>query len=388
MPKKTFSRNELAYFTAGFYTDKTKSTPITPISESYPTYAIKNPTGDIVHSGTAVAYSTPGVYRVEFTIPSNAQLSTDYDNWVIEWTMISNNNRQLQYKENFQVVDARIETPTDTSIIQVAPENKSLRLTNYFEVDPEYILLEVFPGNNTTTPCLTFNKSQLTGPINDEGHIAYYVDASTLTQGDYLVMWTYRNTEISPDSHEFKTLRIVRTTILRYCDELRILIDRFQKRLSAPNAYSDSDLIEFLNKGCDMTNMWYPANNPPINWNTVESTGLGIYVIAWAAMYGLRSQHLLENDLAFNFSGLSTTLDYDRTGNIDSAIQGLQQFVTDGLSKAKTALARSANVGGIGSVFVRPYSIYQSAHQMVIPYTGPFAGTGSRIWNLMVMLGL
>ena len=125
MPKKTFSRNELAYFTAGFYTDKTKSTPITPISESYPTYAIKNPTGDIVHSGTAVAYSTPGVYRVEFTIPSNAQLSTDYDNWVIEWTMISNNNRQLQYKENFQVVDARIETPTDTSIIQVAPENKS-----------------------------------------------------------------------------------------------------------------------------------------------------------------------------------------------------------------------------------------------------------------------
>lgn len=388
MPKKTFSRNELAYFTAGFYTDKTKSTPITPISESYPTFAIRNPKGDIVHSGTAVAYSTPGTYRVEFTIPSNAELSTDNDNWIVEWTMISNNNRQLQYKENFQVVDARIETPTDKSIIQVTPEGKTFRLINYFEVDPEEIQLEIFPANNTSTALITVDKSDLTGPINNEGHIAYYYDIDKLNQGDYLVMWTYRNTELSEYSRDFKTLRVIRTTVLRYCDQLRILIDRFQKRLSAPNAYSDSDLIEFLYKGCEATNAWYPANNPVINWNTVDGLGMGIYVIAWAAYWALRSQYLVELDLSFNFSGLSTTLDFDRSSGIDSAIQGLMQFITDGLSKAKTALAKSAAVGGVGSVFCRPYSIHQNAQNMVIPYSGPVSGSGSNIMQLLVLLGL
>jgi hypothetical protein len=134
--------------------------------------------------------------------------------------------------------------------------------------------------------------------------------------------------------------------------------------------------------------MWYPANNPPITWDTVDGLGMGVYVIAWSALWALRSQHLLENDLAFSFSGLSTTLDYDRTGNLDSAITGLMDFINNGLSKAKTALARSATVGGVGSVFVRPYSIYQNAQNMVIPYSGPLSGMGNSIWNLMVIIGL
>lgn len=389
MPKKTFSRNEVAQFTAGFYTDKTKSTPIIPISESYPTFAIKSPSGDIIYSGTAVAYSTPGTYRILWTIPNEAQLSTDLDNWVVEWTMVSNNNRQLFYKENFQVVDSRVETPTDKSIIQVVPSHKSFRICNYFETDPEEIQLDIYPATNTETPIKTITKDSLNGPVNEEGHIGYYTDITDgLAQGDYLVMWSYRNTVLSEVSREFKTLRSIRTTVLRYCDQLRILIDRFQKRLSAPNSYSDSDLIEFLYKGCDSTNQWYPANNPPINWDTVDGLGMGVYVIAWAALWALRSQHLLETDLSFSFSGLSTSLDYDRTGNLDSAIQGLMDFINNGLSKAKTALARSANVGGVGSVFVRPYSIYQNAQNMVIPYSGPLSGMGNSIWNLMVIIGL
>lgn len=388
MSKKTFSRNDLAYFTAGFYTDKSRSTPVTPISAAYPTFAIKNPKGDIVHSGTAVSYSQPGVYRIEWTIPSTAELSTDLDNWIVEWTMVTNNNRQMFYKENFQVVDARVETPTDKSIIQITPEDKTFRLINYFEVDPEYIQVDVYPATNTSTPIQTYTKSSLQGPVNEEGHIAYYVDGSPLKQGDYLVIWTYRNTTLSEYSREFKTLRVIRTTVLRYCDQLRILIDRFRKRLEAPNSYTDSDLIEFLYKGMDSTNMWYPANNPHVDWDNVDATGLGIYAISWAAIWALKSQYLTELDLSFSFQGQSTSLDYDRTGGIDSAIQGLMDFATTGLSKAKTALARSAAYGGIGSTFCRPYSIYQNAQNMVIPYYGPFAGVGGNVWNLLVILGL
>lgn len=301
MAKKTFSRNEQATFIASFYTDSTYTTAVEPISASYPSYSIINPEGDIIESGTAVSYDTAGKYKVIFTIPDNALLSTDNDGWFIEWTMVSSDNRQLQYKENFLVVDARVETPMDTSIIQVAPEGEPFRIINYFETNPTYLKADIYPSKNTTTAVATIESTGMTGPISENGHIGYYADVDGFTQGDYLIIWSYRNSELSEMSREFKTIRIIRTTILRFVDQLRILIDRFQKRQSAPNAYSDSDLIEFLNKGLEMVNAWYPSCDPLITWDDVDGTAYPIYVIACAAIYGLRSQYLLENDLSFNF---------------------------------------------------------------------------------------
>lgn len=386
MAKKTFSRNEQATFIASFYTDSTYTTAVEPISASYPSYSIINPEGDIIESGTAVSYDTAGKYKVIFTIPDNALLSTDNDGWFIEWTMVSSDNRQLQYKENFLVVDARVETPMDTSIIQVAPEGEPFRIINYFETNPTYLKADIYPSKNTTTAVATIESTGMTGPISENGHIGYYADVDGFTQGDYLIIWSYRNSELSEMSREFKTIRIIRTTILRFVDQLRILIDRFQKRQSAPNAYSDSDLIEFLNKGLEMVNAWYPSCDPLITWDDVDGTAYPIYVIACAAIYGLRSQYLLENDLAFNFSGLTTTLDYDRTGNIETSMAGLLEFVNTNLTKTKTATAYAT---GIGSVFVRPYSVYQNARNMVIPYSSSTLGNqGNSIWDLIVVLGL
>lgn len=386
MAKKTFSRNTQALFTAGFFTDSTYTTPITPLSSIYPTYSIRNPIGDVVHSGTAVSYLSDGNYKVEWTIPTDAMLSSDNDEWNIEWTMVSSDNRQLQFKQPFFVVDARVETPEDHSIIQVACDSEEFRLNNYFESEVQDITVNVYQAKNTTTPILTYTQDDLTGPVNIEGHIAYYVNCDEgLPQGDYLIMWRYRNDSVSSLSREFKTLRVVRTTVLRFVDQLRILIDRFNKRQAAPNAYSDSDLIEFLNRGLDMVNCWYPQSTPAITWDSIDGTNYPIFVIAGSAAYALQSQYLLETDLSFNFSGQTTVLDFDRTGNIDNAYQKLLEFLNTNLTKAKIAVTRSA---GIGSVAVRPYSVYNNARNRVIMYEGSGAQTGSSVWSLMVVLGL
>jgi hypothetical protein len=190
---------------------------------------------------------------------------------------------------------------------------------------------------------------------------------------------------MSDMSREYKTIRSIKPALLKYSDQLRILIDRFNKRQSAPNAYSDSDLIEFLNQGLAMVNNWYPVCQPWITWDTLDNSPYPIYVIAAAAVYGLKSQYLLENDLAFSFSGQTTTLDYDRTGNIDTAYNSLIEWMNNNLSKTKVAVTRSA---GIGSVAIRPLTRYNSMHNRVIQYEGYKSGMGNNIWGLMVILGL
>ena len=383
--QKTFSRNEQVRFTAKFFEEDEEITPIIPISSSYPSFQIRNPKSDIVYSGIATSYSTQGNYQVSWTIPKDAILSSDMDSWTIEWIMVASDGRQIQYKENFLVVDMSIETEEDHSIIQVVQADKTFRIYNYFEVNPIEISVDIYTANNSSEPFMSFAKDDLTCVTNERGHIGYYVDiTSGLHQGEYLALWSYRYSELSDVSREFKSIRSIRNTILRYADQLRILIDRYNKRQSAPNAYSDSDLVEFLDKGLGMVNAWYPVSQPPITWDTADGSPYKIFIIACAAIWGLKSQYLNELDLSFQYSGQTTTIDFDRSGGIDTFLSSLIEWVNTNLTKAKIATTRSY---GIGSVAVRPYSIYNNYRNRVIAISGPHAYTNS-VFDLMVLLGL
>ena len=81
-------------------------------------------------------------------------------------------------------------------------------------------------------------------------------------------------------------------------------------------------------------------------------------------LWGLNAQFLLETDLQFNFSGQTVTLDYDHTGNIDTAISRATDFIREGLGPAKTAIYRRQ--AGVGTVAGRPYR-YSGLHNFVYP---------------------
>jgi len=232
--KKSFTRNETVTFTASFFEDDAGTVPVVPISQAYPSFVIRNPSSTLIYSGVAMSSGSEGNYKVNWTIPSDAMLSSDNDAWTIEWIMVSSDNRQLSYKENFMVVDLSIETEEDHSIIQLVPENKSFRISNFFEMQPIEINIDIYLATDTDNVYASYSMADLKGPVSDRGHLGYYMDIQGLSAGDYLIIWSYRYSEISDVSREYKTIRSVKPKLLKYSDQLRILIDRFNKRQSAP----------------------------------------------------------------------------------------------------------------------------------------------------------
>lgn len=382
---KTFARSEIVKFTSRFVEDD--FTPCLPINPSYPQFQVRNPSGDLVHSGVGTAADS-GSYYFEWQIPENAELSNDTTSWRVEWTMVTADNRQLVSRENFLVVCPSVETPEDHSIITVVMDSKPFRLYNYFEMEPVEVTLDVYNALNTMTPIKSYTMGDMSRSDVD-GHIAYFLDIPEgVPQGDYLVIWTYRYFEASDENREFKSVRSVRPTVLRMVDQLRVFIDRFNKRQSAPNAFSDSDLIEFLEKGLQLVNGWYPMSNPAVTWDSLHTTGFEVFVLVGAAVWGLESQFLLENDLSFDFQGLTTSLSYDRKSGLSETLGRMNEWLNTNLTKAKVAQARSAANNSIGSVAVRPYTLRNYARQIVVPFSGATKGGLYNLTDLLVLLGL
>jgi hypothetical protein len=70
-----------------------------------------------------------------------------------------------------------------------------------------------------------------------------------------------------------------------------------------------------------------------------------VYAGVW---YSLNSQFMLESDLAFSYSGQSVSLDYDRTGPIESEISRVQDYMNEHLTKAKKTVLRGETQGVLG----------------------------------------
>src|SRR5271166_3543645 len=95
-------RNELAIFQVTFYTDASHTTPLLPVDSTlYPSYTIYDLNNVAVQSGVGQAVATPGMYKAEFLVPINAPLSNDEKRWRIEWILVSTDNRQVTFVEEF-----------------------------------------------------------------------------------------------------------------------------------------------------------------------------------------------------------------------------------------------------------------------------------------------
>ena len=159
--------------------------------------------------------------------------------------------------------------------------------------------------------------------------------------------------------------------------DLRMLIDKFQKTAGKVQAYEDSDLMEYLKKGQE----WINAFNPVTCWDRSNGSPLWVVTQFWimaAAWYGLTAQHLLEVDLSFSFSGLTTTLDMDRTGGIESAIARMYDYMDNQFKPLKMRIFRRTR--GMGHTGVRAFGAYQHYNNYVYKVHGPGgAGNATRV---------
>jgi len=157
------------------------------------------------------------------------------------------------------------------------------------------------------------------------------------------------------------------------------VIDKYQKRSEIVQSYQDSDILEYLTRGLEFVNAWHPLTGWSVE--TLPSPIIPYWLLA-GQLWGLNAQHLLETDLQFSFGGQTTTLDYDHTGNIDTAIGRAMEWIQQGLTPAKTPLLRRSSSSG---VFAGKPMRITGLHQ----YTYPISRVSSQDYlSLLSNLGI
>ena len=331
-------------------------TILNPKDATWPKYSIKDPAGVVVQTGTGTSLGS-GKYRAEWVATLNAALTMDNpsQNWNIEWTLTDDTNKFYNFTENFLLLD-------DVKIEETSREQKFVALANtaflaklQLPNDPYDLSLKVLITAGETE-LVSFSKSELTKRGNPDSGLYSFEVPVTLGAPDcqYLFLWTVTDASTSTPRYVYQIVKTIGIKHMSLIPQVRMLIDKFQKVAGTYQAYEDSDIIEYLGQGSQLVNATFPttfwnfSGNSPLWYGSMP-----YFTIMGAAWYGLTAQHLLENDLAFSFNGLTTTLDVDRAGGIESALGRMDQHIKDNLKPAKYKLYRLLN--GQGNVGTRVF---------------------------------
>ena len=365
----TLVRKATHVFRNAFFADDAQTVPLVPLDASrYPSFQIVDINGQIISSGLATLDGTAGNYRVEFSVPHDAAISNDDRRWRLEWLMIDQNNRQLEKTTEFDVRDVEVTSTPVRDIKLLAMCDQPLRLFIRELHRPYSITLNVTDtaGNSVVGDTVVWPgpaDTMLTEVTENETFVYYYdVPADTLSAGStYQAVFQIRSSVGSVAQHAFQVIEVPPTAALQYFPALRMCIDKYQKRRNLLQAYQDSDIYEYLIRGLEIVNGWNPVTS--FQMTTLPSPLVPFWLMA-GQLWGLNAQFLLETDLQFSFSGQTVTLDYDHTGNIDTAISRATDFIREGLGPAKTAIYRRQ--AGVGTFAGRGYR-YSGLHNFVFP---------------------
>jgi hypothetical protein len=113
-------------------------------------------------------------------------------------------------------------------------------------------------------------------------------------------------------------------------------------------AYTDGDLINYLERGLNLFNM--------IGGESTGFTGTnmqGVLFDAWvtcASYYALGAQLMAEGSLAFDFSGQGVSLNVDRTPQLESALGRIEGLFDSRIMPLKKTLWKQGVISGDGAV--------------------------------------
>lgn len=408
---RIFTRGETSQFRVAFFGDEEATQPLIPITPQYPQYTIFNPEGTPLQTGTGTQFE-PGNWRINFLVPKDAKLSyfnqqpqtyndkgqgapltADVTRYRIEWTMVTAENFQIQYVEEFDVRDVAVTQSQSRELKYLALAGDAVTILTRTTVIPYNANVRVILRGNDANPVFTasFN-SLLPGTVPQSIQVAKdgdsYVLYTVLAGGTlacntgYVILWQIQETQFETPTTEFQPLVSITPSVLPMITSLRMLIDKFQKRLGRVQAYEDSDLLEYLSRGVNMVNLSYPTTGYTVSNMPDDLLTLALLAAGW---WGLKAQAILENDMAFNFSGQSVTLSVDRQAGLDSSAASMMEFFNAQIGPAKYAYTMRAY--GVGTAGVRAYS-YRSPYMMVQRISSLGSGAASSFLNTFAKLGL
>lgn len=352
-------------------------TPLVPSDPSaYPSVSIVSPSEEIIQSGVATSLGD-GRWRFTWFVPADADLATADNPWRIDWLMVVNGGRQIERQSNFLVID-NIEASTDErSYINLSFEGTPERAIVKFKAPQSELSCTLVPNNTSTFTDLTPGIQT----VNQDGFHAYYVDTPPLAVGCYLVIWRSRQTPVSPQHTFVQQIRVPEPLFWWLQPDLRMFIDKIQKKIGHVQAYSDADLYSYMIRGTEYVNAVNPISGWTLTtWPTVY--GMNNFLILASAWWGLNAQYLSEGELAFSFSGQTVTLDVDRTGYYADAMGRIKDYLDNQLQQTKRNMLRRTSTGSLAT---RPYDFGLTS---LVARVQTVNGGSSQILPLMSRLGL
>jgi hypothetical protein len=298
----------------------------------FPESSGSNPTFTITDSAAATFLSGIGSpvsgladwYVYQTTIPVSAPVSTPEDQWNITWT--SGSISKVVY---FDVTDPDL---TDDEIY-------SRELTKMAIAGSDYTARMIVEANVADAEANLYDTANLIiralGVDIDDHRLGKQMSAEIarthFSVGEYTLVW-----ETDIQSY-FQRILVISPTFLPMLQKVRFLIDRILKNLDEPQSYTDADMYAALNGGLELINGWHPVTEYTL---TNFPNALQPFLPIAGAWYALNSQFMLETDLSFSYSGQTVTLDYDRTGQIESEMGRLWDYLNEHLTRAKRSVLR------------------------------------------------
>ena len=393
--RNTFQRGTQAEFRFGFQKkDKSAIVPLDPLR--FPSFQIESPAGIQVQTGVATPFGDPGCYRVLWQIPDDAPVSDDSSTWILRATLVNLQKKQFSFKHPFTVIEQRKPTQESRDLILLGIEGSDFRVTWNGDFVPASITAMCFvsssPDDTTNAPVPT--PVIPTGPVYADGLVTYYIDlpGANLKAGNYTVVWNVQQTTSSSSDIDYQQIRVIGRSTLQFIPQVKFIVNRFQAAFDLPNFISDADFTEGLYHGLDLINQWHPMSFYSINdmmMSGPRPNPLRNFWIMAAAWWVLHSQNMVELNLAFNLSGASTSLDYDRSSGIESAMGRLREEFSQNLTPAKISFKYMMQ--GFGSLSVRPYQLrsYQNRVWRVEHGAGNSPnGPNSQLMQMLTILGI
>jgi len=355
---RVLTRGKLEFFVFSFHYDAGKLQPVVPLdSAQYPNFRILSPSSDLLAQGTAVPAGSPGQWKVGWVVPRNADLNNVNRRYRLQVVMVDTTMRQFETSFEFDIVESHepAQSPQLQQLLTFSGE--TIRVSFQNGVRPDALSVRVCPRGQDDSAIHVANfLPPSVGPnylreIETENTYLYVTDTPRLSAGEYSAIWSVRDTPVSQMDFEHQIIQVIPPSLMFLVKSIRMVVDKLQKKLGIVYAYTNEDMIEYLNRGIAEVNAVPPFTS--FNPNNIPAP-MENYIIMSASWWALFAQRILYAETNMNFSGQTVTLEYNPGADLEGLMSALKESLNAGLAKAKLAFSRAKS--SVGSVAVRPYT--------------------------------
>lgn len=355
---RVLKRGQLEFFVFKFFYDAAETQPVIPVDpQTHPNFRILSPGGDLLAQGIAVPGPSPGLWKVGWVVPKDAELTNVHKRYRLQTVVVDAQFRQFETSFEFDVVETAVpaQQPELQQLLTFVGE--PLRVSFVNTVRPDFLRVKVIPRGMDGSPLhvatFTFPVPVVPGPndlieVERGNAYVYYTDVPAFgSTGEYSALWTVRDFPDSQQDIEHQAIEVIGSSQMFLLKSLRMLVDKLQKKLGIVYAYTNEDLIEYVKRGTALVNSYWPPTN--FTPNDVPAS-LEAFTVLAAAWWGLSAQRILYAETGFDFSGQTVTLGYNPGADIDSMVSNFKEILDSQLKATKKSLIRAAsNVGFIST---------------------------------------